>query len=369
MNIENILDIEKIRELYFDENYVRSRECQFRRVDISGGLREYIEVSEDLSAAIAASVTTIEKKTIPLSEYILKWMYDNHKNYEWLRDQSANYGTFFHTLCAHALRGGEIDNNPDALKEMMKAFYTKYRESGFDFEEGYTWYRLMKRNLKKEILSFFRWAEDYDVKPLAIEYKLMSKKEIGSWCLRGKGFTNCQKCKNKIDINGKCENYLSIRQSAGCLDFVVRAKGEKTGGEWKIVLVDVKSGLNGETYEENEVQLEAYAEMWNESNLDCLIDMIFVFKPHIFDKKTRANKKYYTFENLTGKQDFGRWGNLCENFNMNKKHFKFAPKKRTVTGVYKRGSDVSDEALFEEVDIILDMVMEGRKEILDGGKF
>ena len=354
-------EIENLRELYLNENFVRSRDCEFRRVDLPGVIRDYIEVERDGKAAIAASVTTIEKKTIPMSFQITDWMFKNQVNYKWLMEQSANYGTFFHTLCAHLVRGGEIDLDPDALYDRMKTFYNLYREGGFDFEPGFKWYQLQGRNLKTELISFLRFAEDYDITPAAIEYKLMSKKEIGAWCLKNKKFAECAECKS---FSAPCENYLSIRQSAGCLDLVVRAKGEETGGEEKTCLVDIKSRLNGSTFEEDEVQLEGYSEMWNEQNPDCPIDMIFIFQPVIFNSRSRT--KYYTFENLTGKQNPRRWANLCENYNMNPKHFPFKPKKRIISGVYKRGSDVSNEAIFEEYDIILEKVLEMRRDSQTG---
>lgn len=357
MNIENI---EEVRELYFDKDYVRSRDCLFARVDLPGNLREYIEVSPDGSAAIAASVTTIEKKTLPLSDYIIKWMIDHHVNHKWLLRQSADYGTFLHVIYDELLRGKVIDTKHDALIDKMRVFYNTHKESGFRFEDGLLWYLAMDRNLEIEILSFLRWIEDYDVRPIAIEYKLMSKKEIGYWCLKHKKIGPGIDCSENFCC-ADCEYKLSIRQSAGCLDLGVIAKGEKTGGAERKLLVDIKSGLTSATYEEYEIQLEGYNEMWSEQNPDCLFDGLFVFKPHIFNSKSRT--KYYTFDELTGKQNPRRWPNLCENFNMSPKNFKFGPMKKIISGEYGIGSDISDEAIYEERDEILEKILEMRKNI------
>lgn len=354
--------IDEIKALFIDKNYIEEPLYKFRRIDIKGR-RNYIKVYPDGKAFIAPSVTTIMNETLKMSPFLLKWMIDNgQEKIAWFKEQSANYGTFLHSVLADILRGGDVSFDPKVNKEKFDIFYNTHREGGFDALKGWEWCEMKGRDMAKDFYGFLRWAKEYQVKPLAIEYPIMSDKTIGWYCLKNKYKWFPGELPKKCEtICQECENYVLIKENAGCIDLVCRATID---GQEKICLVDFKSGLNG-FYKDQRIQVAAYASLWNSQHPDKPTDHIFLWSPHDFKLPAKANTKFYCFKDQTGKVKPRKWELCCEQYAADNDNFPFEPKTIFNPGNYGISDDISDEVVFFVYDEIQEIIEETRKKFKD----
>ena len=355
---------DEVKALFIDQNYIEPADYLFRRIDTKGR-RNYIKIERNGKASIAPSVTTIMDRTIPMSKYLLDWLIRlGHEGAEWFKKQSACYGTFLHASFADILRGAKIKTDTEYLKSKMELFYNLHREDGFDVREGEKWYEMKGRDMAKDFIGFLQWLEENDVQPLAIEYPVMSPKIIGWYCLETKekwfAKQTKKKCKkNCIDEEGQCGNCVEIRESAGCIDLVCRMKIKDVE---KIALVDFKSGING-FYDNNAIQLVAYAMLWFLQNPAREAELLFNWSPNNFNLPLRANANTYHFEDQTKKISPELWPHLCGIYELNPKNFSYEPKTIIAPQELGRGSDVSNSAVFLVKDEIQEKIEEARIEI------
>ena len=242
------MTVEEMRSLFFDENALIEPPYKVYQLNSKG--HRYYYRYEDEQPVFYPSVTTILHETMPTSQFLMKWMCDKgYDEAERYKNERAYYGTFMHAQFEELLINRAYDL--DQLKAKLKDYIEVNR-----LPDNFIYYA---DDLKKDVLSFAQFVMDYDVKPLAVEIALVHPE------LNYAGMIDCP-----------C-TMLS-----------------KIGGEERITaIVDFKSGRNG-FYEDCELQLHLYKDMWNVNFPGNPIDKVFNFSPKDWRKKPTYNLKNQT---------------------------------------------------------------------------
>lgn len=243
------MTVEEIKALYFNADALREPPYRVFQLN-SAGYRYYYRFDESGTPEFYPSVTTLLKQVMPTSPALLDWMIANGRDGSIeKRDLAAAYGTFMHiqfeTLIIN--RHYDFDAVPVALLDYMEQ--ENLPEKVFS-----EW--LPK--IRKDVLAFAQFVRDYNVKPLAVEIGLVHPEY----------------------------------RYAGCIDLPCIMTDPKT---WKdfLAIVDFKSGRKG-FYEEHELQLHLYREMWNANYPGVRIERVFNFSPKDWRTKPTYNLKEQT---------------------------------------------------------------------------
>jgi hypothetical protein len=158
--------------------------------------------------------------------------------------------------------------------------------------------------LKKDLLAFAAFCNEKEVRPIAIEVPLVSE---------------------TLDY-------------AGTLDLVC----ELTFNRKRVrAIVDLKSGKNG-FYEDYEIQLEAYRQLWNDQFPTMPIDMVFNWAP-----KDWRDKPTFDLKNQTDAESAAKWPLLVQIY---KQTHEIKPRAhKSIGGKLKLGMDVSE--LYETIEM------------------
>ena len=243
------MTVEEIRAVYFNADALKEPPYRVYQLN-SDGYRYYYRFDEHGTPEFFPSVTTLLKQVMPTPPALLDWMVANGKEGATeKRDMAAAYGTFMHgqfeTLIIN--RRYDFDLVPAVLMAYMEREHVP--ESLFS-----QW--VVK--VRKDVLAFAQFVKDYNVKPLAVEIGLV---------------------------------HPQFRY-AGCLDLPCIMTDPKTGATFTAI-VDFKSGRKG-FYEEHELQLHLYREMWNENYPGTPVARVFNFSPKDWRNKPTYNLKDQT---------------------------------------------------------------------------
>ena len=242
------MTVEEIRAVYFNADALKEPAYRLFQLN-SDGHRYYYRFNDAGEPEFYPSVTTLLKQVMPTPPALLDWMIANGKDGSTeKRDLAAAYGTFMHGEFEKLIinRRYDFDSVPAALLAYME------REN---LPEKVFTEWLPK--VRKDVLAFAQFIKDWNVKPLAVEIGL----------------------------------YHPKYHYAGCLDLPCVMTDPKTGKSFT-ALVDFKSGRKG-FYEEHELQLHLYREMWN-VNFDKPIERVFNFSPKDWRTKPTYNLKDQT---------------------------------------------------------------------------
>lgn len=242
---------EQMTAVYFNADALK--EPNYRLFQLNGDGHRYYYRYEDGQPVFYPSVTTLLKQVLPTSPFLIDWMVKNGaENATEKRDLAAAYGTFMHAQFETLLiqRCYDMDNVGGVLLEYMQ------RQN---LPEKFYAENISK--IRKDVCAFAQFVKDYNVRPLAIEIALVHP----------------------------AHNY------AGMLDLPCLMTDPKTGQDFRAI-VDFKSGRKG-FYEEHELQLFLYRDMWNYNYPDVEITRVFNFAP----KDWRGVKPTYTLTEQTGK--------------------------------------------------------------------
>ena len=238
---------EEMRAVYFDADALREPSYRVFRLDMAD-YRYYYRFNENGVPVFYPSVTTILRATMPTSPQLIDWMIANGKEGSAeKRDIAAAYGTLMHEQFEKLIIERKYDF--DAASLVVAAYLE--RENLPDNLAG-EW----TNKLRKDVLAFAQFVKDYNVRPLAVEIALVHP----------------------------------VYGYAGCLDLPCMMT-DKSGDF--AALVDFKSGRKG-FYEEHEIQLHMYADMWNVEYPDKPIARVFNFSPKDWRKKPTYNLKEQT---------------------------------------------------------------------------
>lgn len=243
------MTVEEIRALYFNADALKEPAYRVFQLN-SDGHRYYYRFNEAGEPEFFPSVTTLLKQVMPTPLALLDWMIANGKDGATeKRDLAAAYGTFMHiqfeTLVIN--RRYDFDNVPAVLLGYME------REN---LPEKVFAEWLPK--IRKDVLAFAQFVRDYNVKALAIEIGLVHPEY----------------------------------HYAGCIDLPCIMTDPKTGKQFTAI-VDFKSGRKG-FYEEHELQLHLYREMWNVNYPETPVARVFNFSPKDWRTKPAYNLKDQT---------------------------------------------------------------------------
>lgn len=243
------MTVEEIRALFFNTDALREPPYRVFQLN-SDGHRYYYRFDESGTPVFYPSVTTLLKQVMPTPPALLDWMIANGKDGSVeKRDLAAAYGTFMHgqfeTLIIN--RRYDFDDVPSVLLEYMQ------RENLPD-----KFYNDSLTKIRKDVLAFAQFVRDWNVKPLAVEIGLVHPEY----------------------------------HYAGCVDLPCVMTDPKTGATFTAI-VDFKSGRKG-FFEEHELQLHLYREMWNVNFPDVKVARVFNFSPKDWRKAPTYNLKDQT---------------------------------------------------------------------------
>lgn len=243
------MTVEEIRSLYFNADALREPPYRVFQLN-TAGYRYYYRFNESGAPEFYPSVTTLLKQVMPTPPALLDWMIANGKDGATeKRDLAAAYGTFMHIQFEQLIinRRYDFDAVPTALYDYMG------REN---LPEKVFAEWLPK--IRKDVLAFAQFVKDYNVKPLAVEIGLVHPEY----------------------------------RFAGCIDLPCVMTDPKKGDSFTAI-VDFKSGRKG-FYEEHELQLHLYREMWNANYPETPVARVFNFSPKDWRTKPTYNLKDQT---------------------------------------------------------------------------
>lgn len=243
------MTVEEIRAVYFNADALKEPAYRLFQLN-SEGHRYYYRFNDAGEPEFYPSVTTLLKQVMPTPPALLDWMIANGKDGSTeKRDLAAAYGTFMHGEFEKLIinRRYDFDSVPAAMLSYME------REN---LPEKVFAEWLPK--IRKDVLAFAQFIKDWNVKPLAVEIGL----------------------------------YHPQFHYAGCLDLPCVMTDPKTGKSF-VAIVDFKSGRKG-FYEEHELQLHLYREMWNVHYPEMPVTRVFNFSPKDWRKSPTYNLKDQT---------------------------------------------------------------------------
>lgn len=243
------MTVEEIRAMYFDSDALR--EPPYRIFQLNGdGHRYYYRFNADGDPEFYPSVTTLLRQVTPTSPQLIEWMVKNGDSAAEKRDLAAAYGTFMHAQFERLIinRSYDFDAVPTALRAFMEQE---------NLPEKFYHENLSK--VRKDVLAFAQFVVDWNVKPLAVEIGLVHP----------------------------------LHRFAGCVDLPCVMTEPKKNGKTFTAIVDFKSGRKG-FYEEHELQLHLYRDMWNVNFPECPVDRVFNFSPKDWRKSPTYNLKDQT---------------------------------------------------------------------------
>lgn len=247
------------------------------RVGVNGR-RYYYEIIEGTPVIYASGTTIISDGYPDPTNAMEQWRVkmrvegrdpDAYANYR------ATYGTIMHILFGDFLMGKKIPlaKLGHYIKNLKDTKISKPR-----IEE------LVNNNLdefKKDMLAFAQFVKDYNVKPMAIEMMIRSKKYKAATAID-------LVCKMDIDVIGDFGVvYKTSNKAKGYVAGDVRlTKGKKT----ITALVDFKSGKKG-FYDKHALQLLLNKQMMLENYPEVEIEGIFNFSPKAWKGTPSYNLK------------------------------------------------------------------------------
>jgi hypothetical protein len=243
------MTVEEMTAMFFDEKTLIEPPYKVWQLN-SKGHRYYYRYDDYGNPEFFPSVTTILSQTLPKAPHLINWIANKGiEEAERYKGERAAYGTFMHAAFEELLINRAYDL--DGLKGKLKEYIEVYR-----LPEGFIYYA---DDLKKDVLAFAQFVLDYDVRPLAVEIALVHP----------------------------------YYKYAGMIDCPCTMRA-KIGSDDRInAIVDFKSGRKG-FYEESEIQLGMYRDMWNVNFEQFPVTRIFNFSPKDWRKKPSYNLKEQT---------------------------------------------------------------------------
>lgn len=305
---------EQMLPVFFDSKSLREAPIRLYQLNTKGQRYYYYFDAED-KPVFMPSVTTVLRHTMPENYFLTDWKIGMGKERaEAYTQERANYGTFMH---------GQIERliiNRSYNLDELKAELAKYIER----EQLPTDFINYAESLRKDILAFAQFMWDYDIKPFAVEISLYSQKGYAGMIdlvasIRKYTRSEERKAREKLveDVAKAAGDEKKLAKLAEKLK-EIDAKCE----ERENAIIDFKSGKKG-FYEEHEIQLGMYRDMWNEWFPAIQIEKLYNWSPKDWRKGPT-----YNFADQTDKPSIGKIPYLLELY----KFIDDSEKEITITG-------------------------------------
>lgn len=243
---------------WFDADAIRLPSYKVGRINYGNG-RSYIRLNEDgtleqpfrLYTSLTTAINSCAPMEQPLLEWYCKWGLAEAKR---LLKLSQNYGTLMHQEIGFYLTMNYYDF--DTIQERVSEYLSKHN---YWQPETDSW----ADDLKYDIMAFIAFAQEHEVKPLGIEYVLLSEKGFGTLI--------DLVCKMKVKEKGFWgEVYMSGER---------KGEPKETTKVIEITaIINFKSGKHG-FYRSNGIQIECERQLWEENFPDVKIDAAMNWAP------------------------------------------------------------------------------------------
>lgn len=243
---------------WFDADAIRLPSYKVGRINYGNG-RSYIRLNEDgaleqpfrLYTSLTTAINSCAPMEQPLLEWYCKWGLAEAKR---LLKLSQNYGTLMHQEIGFYLTMNYYDF--DTIQERVSAYLSKHN---YWQPETDSW----AEDLKYDIMAFIAFAQEHEVKPLGIEYVLLSEKGFGTLI--------DLVCKMKIKEKGFWGEVYKSGERKG--------EPKETAKVIEITaIINFKSGKHG-FYRSNGIQIECERQLWEENFPDVKIDAAMNWAP------------------------------------------------------------------------------------------
>lgn len=243
---------------WFDPEAIRLPSYKVGRVNYGNG-RSYIRLLNDgslenpfrLYTSLTTAINSCAPMEQPLLEWYCKWGLAEAKR---LLKLSQNYGTLMHQEIGFYLVYNYYDF--DTLQERVTEYLSKHN---YWQPETDSW----ADDLKYDLAAFIAFAQEHEVKPLGIEYVLLSEKGFGTLI--------DLVCKMKIKEKGYWGEVYKTGDRKG-------EPKETTKVIEKTAIINFKSGKHG-FYRSNGIQIECERQLWEENFPDVKIDAAMNWAP------------------------------------------------------------------------------------------
>lgn len=160
----NTIPITEVETLYFDKDAIKDSGIKLRRLNYKGQ-RNYFTVDENNQLEnLYTSVTTFTKSVLPTPYGLLEWM--KNKTLEEqsnILKSSATYGTLMDILCNELIISGKVGDFESYVmrhSQIEQLYYINVDQ----------WCE----SLKKDVLSFAQFVNEYEIKPILVSCPLKS---------------------------------------------------------------------------------------------------------------------------------------------------------------------------------------------------
>lgn len=327
-------DLTVLEAEFLDKDYIIEPVYHNCRID-KGGQRFYVRYFDEGNYIKAPSFSEIMNKVLGVDYFLAQWMAEKGKEKaEFIARNSAAYGTYMHIIFSEILRGKTVPLDENWFFNEIEIFCEK---NGYDFKELKIWYKEERRKVIDDIVGFICWIKDYNIRPIAMEYPLMHPE--GKWA--GMSDLIC-----KMTIEEKLEGEIFKVDITAMIDF--------------------KSGFKPQFYEDNEIQLYAYKELWNMEFPNMPIERVYNYGCNNFQRKSlqkylekgsHGRFKPYRFKDQTESIHVSKWSHYVELYHMNPENLVF-PKKFEYQPLISidKNSDLSE--IIQEYDVIEGLITE-----------
>lgn len=269
------MNFELVTPDWFDAEAIRLPDYKVGRVYAGSG-RSYLRILPDGSLEepfrLYTSLTTAIDSCMPMAPQLLSW-YCIHGEDEARRLSrlAANYGSLMHREIGQYLTLNYYDF--DTVQERVTAYLS---EINYWQPETDQW----ADKLKYDICAFIAFAQECKIKPLGIEYVLLSNRGFGTM----------------IDL--VCKLTMPIKGFHGEVYKSGERKGEpKETTQYfeRTAIINFKSGRHG-FYLSNGIQIECEKQLWEENFPDIKIDHAMNWSPKEWQVTPSWNLKDWTGE-------------------------------------------------------------------------
>lgn len=288
---------------------------QARRFDDGRGNRFYYFKHEG-ETKVAAGITTVFGAVSVERESINQWKESNN-NWKELLDKSAAYGTLEHAVFADIMMGSKVDE--EKIKQMSELIASIGGSPNTP---------------KKDVLSFLKWMEDVQLKPLVIEGVLVWIDHLGN----ALAMTIDLLAEVTIQSTSKVDVEDGVLKQGKNKGQVKYRKETVTKEEKKVICVDFKSNFfekeRKSYYETHKMQLMGAARAVYQ-NFNIKIDEMYNWSPSAW-----RSEPSYTFY---------KWDIKDEDIELWNTYWKLAvlkginkPKGSIFTTTFKHSSDYNN---------------------------